>query len=154
MPALRINVGFVVKPAIKGFWDSSRMDSRSAPSAKILTLNAVDLAGAMPRARFCSEFASGMAAPLPAGDFDNPIRGFGQRSHFEIRSIGAAFAIAVINEHGLAAGALAGFHVAPAVADDVTRGQVDIPTACGIEEQSGLRFAAGAMIAVVMRANE
>src|SRR5262245_46234576 len=36
MPALRIRVGFVVKPRMKSFLYNSAMPSRSAPSAKIL----------------------------------------------------------------------------------------------------------------------
>jgi hypothetical protein len=34
MPALRINVGFVVYPEMMGFVDSSRNMGRDAPSAK------------------------------------------------------------------------------------------------------------------------
>jgi hypothetical protein len=42
---LRIKVGLVVKPEIKGFLASARIESRSAPSAKILTRSADKLSG-------------------------------------------------------------------------------------------------------------
>ena len=41
-PALRISVGLVVKPWIQGLSASSRMEARSAPSAKILTAKRSD----------------------------------------------------------------------------------------------------------------
>ena len=53
----------------------------------------------------------------------------------------------------LAARAVSGFDVAPAIAHDVARCEIDIPDARGFEQQAGLRLAAGAARGVVVRAD-
>src|SRR5580698_9291219 len=112
MPALRISVGLVVNPRIQGLSASSRIEARSAPSAKILTRN---------------EAISGMArsgGALDLGGPQNPLCGFAQRADLNERPVRALFSVAVVDEDGAATGAMAGFDIAPTVAHDVTRFEI------------------------------
>lgn len=63
------------------------------------------------------------------------------------------FVISVIDKKTSAAGALSRRNVAPAVANHIAGGQIDIKFASGIEQQARLRFATGAPISVDMRAH-
>src|SRR5690348_4901280 len=139
MPALRMSVGLVVNPWIRGLQASSRIDARSAPSAKIFTRN--------------SEAASGIAEHGSLRGPQNPVRGLAQRPDLYVRPIGAPFAIAIIDKHRLASGSLPGFDVAPAIAHDEARLQIDVPAARRFEQEAGTRLAAGAAVGIVVRAN-
>src|SRR5271170_5228119 len=142
MPALRMSEGLVVNPRIQGLPASSRIEARSAPSAKILTRNEV-ISGIAWRfqkmARACSS--------------QNPIRGFAQRADLDERPVRTLFSVAVVDENGAATGAMAGFDVAPTVTDDVAGFKIDVPDSGGFEQQAGLRFAAGAARGVIVRAH-
>jgi len=70
-----------------------------------------------------------------------------------VRAVGAAFAIFVVQKKGLTSSALAGFDIAPTVAHDVAAGEVDIPTARGLEQEARPGFAAEATVGVIVRAD-
>src|SRR5580698_7077893 len=133
MPALRISVGLVVNPRIHGLSASSRIAARSAPSAKILTRN--EAISAITRHLQLMAGTSGS---------ENPLRRFAQRADTDEGTIGTLFGVAVVDENRAATGAMAGFDVAPAIADDEAGFEIDIPDASGFEQQPRLRFAAGA----------
>src|SRR5208337_4661668 len=141
MPALRISVGLVVNPRIHGLSASSRMEAQSAPSAKILTRN--EATSGIARH---SHWHASMSAPK------NPLRGFAQRADSHERPIGTLFGVAVVDEDRATAGAVAGFDVAPTVANNIAGLQIDIPNAGRFEQQARLRLAAGATRGVVVRA--
>src|SRR5580658_5796414 len=141
MPALRISVGLVVNPRIQGLSASSRMEARSAPSAKIFTRNE-----AISGIAHCSRGSAPTSGP------QNPERGFAQRADLHERPVRTLFGVAVVDENGAAAGAMAGFDVAPAVANDVAGFKIDVPDPGGFEQQAGLGFSAGAAGGVVVRA--
>src|SRR5579863_3199863 len=107
MPAFRISVGLVVNPLMSGFAARSRMEARSAPSAKILTRYKA-ISGILRRGRSMAR-ASGSK---------NPVGGLAQRADAHERTIGALFGVAVIDENRSATSALSGGDVAPAVAYD------------------------------------
>src|ERR1700722_15182390 len=140
MPALRISVGLVVKPRIHGLSASSRMEARSAPSAKILTRN---------------EAISGIARHFQlktrTSGSENPLRSFAQRTDPYEGTIRALLGVAIVHEHRAATGAMAGFDVAPAVTHDEARFQIDIPDTSRLQQQPRLRLAAGAARRVIMR---
>src|SRR5260370_6437034 len=134
-----MSVGWVVKPLIRGFAASSRIDCLSAPSANILTFNV--------------ETRSRMAQDSHSSFLNDPVGRFTQGTHAQVRRIRTALAVAVIHEEGLATRALSCFHVAPAVAHDVAFAKIDTPTARRFEQQTGPGLAAGAMRVVVVRAH-
>src|SRR5665213_92272 len=114
MPALRSRVGLVVNPLIKGLVASPRIEARSAPSAKILTRN-----------RAISGISWGLHEMARASASQNPMRGVAERADANERPVGTLFGVTVVDENGAAAGAMAGFDVAPAVADNEARLQID-----------------------------
>src|ERR1700677_2595969 len=142
MPALRMSVGLVVKPRIQGLSASSRMEARSAPSAKILTWKEA-MSGIFQR----------LQAKTGASGSQNPMRGIAQRADAHERTIRALFGVAVIDENRTATGAMASRDVAPTVTHDEARFQIDIPDAGRFQEQPRLRLAAGAACSIVMRAD-
>lgn len=70
------------------------------------------------------------------------------------RGGGAALAVLVVEEDGAAASGVAGVDVAPAVADDEAGGEVDLMAGGACEHESGLGFAAGAIVFVVVIADD
>src|SRR5215472_18370241 len=127
MPALRIKLGLVVKPLIQELRASSRIDSLSAPSAKIFTC--------------MLEIRSGILQPRLSHAHD-PIGCFPERVDSQIRPMGPLFTIAVIYKNRPAAGTLARFHIPPPVPDDKARGEIDVQFARRVEQQPRLGLAA------------
>src|ERR1700733_1768125 len=142
MPALRMSVGLVVNPRIHGLSASSRIEARSAPSAKILTRNEV-----------MSGIARHFQMKARASGSENPLRRFAQRADTHEGTVRTLFGVTVIDENRAATGAMAGFDIAPTVADDEARLEIDIPDARGLEQQPRLRLAAGAARRIVVRAD-
>src|SRR5580704_12353842 len=140
MPACRISVGLVVNPLIRGLAARSRMEARSAPSAKILTRN-----------KATSGILRRLHKMARASGAQNILRGFAQRADAYERPIRTLFGVTVVHENGAAAGAMAGFDVAPTVAHNEARLQVYVPYASRFEQQPRLRLAAGATRRVIMR---
>src|ERR1700691_5770844 len=140
MPAFRSNVGLVVNPLIKGLVASSRMEARSAPSAKILT-----------RYRAMSGISWRFHEVARASGAQNPLRGVAERTDAYEGAIRTLLGIAVVDENRAATCAMAGFDVAPAVANNETRLQIDVPDPRRFEQEPGLRLAAGAARGVVVR---
>ena len=63
------------------------------------------------------------------------------------------FAIAVVDENGAATGAVPRLDVAPAVADNIAGGKIDVPALRSLDQQARLRLAAFAVSLVVVRAD-
>src|SRR5260370_40913720 len=127
MPALRIEVGLVVKPLIQGLRARSRIDWLSAPSAKIFTCMV--------------EIRSGILQPHVSHAHD-PVGRFAQRVDSQIWPMRPLFAVTIIDKDRPAAGALARFHIPPPIADDETSGEIDIQLSRRFEQQPWFRLAA------------
>src|SRR5438270_548383 len=126
MPALRISVGFVVKPLIIGSAAISFMPARSAPSAKSFTFRLL----------------TSLKKPfLPLGGLrgrphDNRGR-IGQRFYRNIRFLWPFFSVSIVNKQCLAAGRLGSSHIAPTISDHKTFCEVDPELLRGFEKHSG-----------------
>ena len=71
-----------------------------------------------------------------------------------VRLMGLVLRIAVVDEDGAAAGAAPGVHVAPTVADEIARGEVDpVPRGC-FKDHPWLGLAAGAIVGVGVEADD
>src|SRR5208282_5454513 len=107
-----------------------------APSANIFTRR-VDARGSdTPWASWRRESRSGMPALLSLRRLHNPAGRFPQRADSEIGTVRTPLAIAMIDKYGLTAGALTGFDITPAVSHDEAGGQVNIPLARRLHQQS------------------
>src|ERR1700680_3136946 len=125
MPAFRINVGLVVKPLICGSLAISRMPSKSAPSAKILTFKCFT-----PRIRMLLFSASGQ----------NNVRGFREGMHGIVRGCGFQFThIVQVDKDSLAARGTPGFDIAGTVSNHDAGGEIYAAVARGIEQHARLR---------------
>src|ERR1043166_6692596 len=117
-----MRVGLVVKPLTNGLRYISSMPALSAPSANSFT------------------FRSLTVVIHPPPRFRDDLLGcLGERSHAQERLLGLAFRVSVIDDERRAAGALSGFDVAPAVADDVGLVQVDLVALRRFEKTAGIR---------------
>src|SRR5437667_7162803 len=101
---------------MRGLRDSSKMEVCSAPSAKIFIRRSSAL---------------GMALGIPSLGRENPRNRFAQRPDTDERRLRLALAITVVDEYRLASGAVGGFDVAPSIANEVARCQIDFPLRCG-----------------------
>src|SRR5690242_5562685 len=113
---------------MSGFWANARMDSRSAPSAKILT--------------WSMETRSGTTTNLLGGSLHDPIGSLSQRVRLDVGCIRAALAITIVHKNGAASGPLPGFDITPAISHEVAGVQIDIPGPGGFQHQAWLRLAA------------
>src|SRR5260370_18535069 len=134
-----MSVGFVVNPAISGRAASSRIPSRSAPSAKIFTVLSPS-----------SVISVALRWPLLLLD---PGCGVGQIGHGDIRLDRCRSAVVTVEMHGLLPGAARGFDVTPPVAHARAARQIEGQARRGTKQHARLGLAARAGIAVVMRAH-
>src|SRR5258708_917325 len=146
MPALRIRLGFVVNPLIRGFLYMVRMPSKSAPSAKIFT---------------ASWFSRSIPSPLrpsqtkPARDQGRAASRFAQydlrrlphRGSDEIRTVRLLVRIAQVDKDRPATDGLPGRDVGPPIADHKASRTVEPQPASGAAQHARSRFAAVAFIA-------
>src|SRR6185503_21334451 len=105
MPALRISVGLVVNPLIRGFRLRLEIPFRSAPSAKIFTFNS--LTGFIAFQPHSTGFRSLS---------ENNLHGFGERSHYKIRRIDLPFRVTAFHKNRGASSRLPGRNIPPAIA--------------------------------------
>src|SRR5579863_4295764 len=138
---------------MRGFLASSRIEFKSAPSANILTLSEAARGWDTPCARLNSELWLSMATPLPVNRLDNPVGRLAQRTNSEVRAVRPALTITMVDKHRLAAGAVTGFHIAPAVSHHEAGCEVNIPAARGIHQKPRHWLAASTMRGIVVRAN-
>ena len=86
---------------------------------------------------------------------DDPVGCFSQRSHRGFRRLRRrSLPIAVIDQNRFATCGVAGIDVAPAISHKETARQVDVVLALGLEQKSGQRLAASAIIRIIMIADE
>src|ERR1700722_19030973 len=114
MPAFRMSVGLVVNPLIKGLSTSSRMEARSAPSAKILTRN-----------NATSGILQRLQREARASGSQNPLRGFAQGADTDEGAVRTLLGVAVVDKNRPATCAVAGCNVAPPIANNEARLQID-----------------------------
>src|ERR1700685_4109559 len=86
-----------------------------------------------------------------ASGSENPLRCVAQRTHAYKGAIRTLLGIAVVDEDRATARAMAGFDVAPTVADDKAGLQVDLPHMRRFQQQPRLRLAAGAACRIIVR---
>src|SRR3954466_6081170 len=137
MPAFRMRVGFVVKPLMKGSWYSLVMSFRSAPSAKIFTVN-----------RSIDSIENSFRPIEP-----NPVGCVGKRLDDGVRRLGVRFQVRPVDEDRRASCAASRFDVPPPVADHEARFKTESVVAGCRPQQSVLRLPTVALIAVVMVAD-
>src|ERR1044071_3176900 len=82
---------------------------------------------------------------------EDPVGCFGQGSKFRIRLRLERLAVAVADENGAASGAVPGLDVAEPIADHEALVESDAIAFCRTQQQSRLRFAAVAIVDIVMR---
>src|SRR6478672_4136483 len=71
-----------------------------------------------------------------------------------VRLVRLVLRVTVVDKDGAAAGAAAGVHVAPTVADEIARGEVDPVPGGGLEDHPRLGLAAGAIVGVGVEADD
>ena len=116
-----MRVGLVVKPEIRGSAARATMLSRSAPSAKM----------AMPRSEGTWH--------LRRIRHDPSLR-LAQAGHDGVRSDGLLLVVAPVHEYCPTSGPLAGFDVAPTVADHVAPPKVETEVGRSLQKQTGTGF--------------
>src|SRR5579863_5596013 len=115
----------------------------SAPSANTCTRNSD------------TDFVFVFITRLLQTGIHDPVGGFAQRSHRSFRRLsGLSLAIAVIDQNRFAPCGVAGIDVAPAISNNKAASQIDIVLALGLIQQARLRFAAIAVILIVMIADQ
>ena len=129
-----MSVGLVVKPWIHGSARSASTRARSAPSAKILTRSALEQVTGSPAARIQAA-ASARFRTVASG---RP---------------GTGSLYPRVQEDSPTTGSPAGLDVAPAITDHEARREVE-PVLGGVEQHPRLRLAAGALVGVVVRADD
>ena len=132
-----MSVGFVVNPAISGRAASSRMPSRSAPSAKIFTRR--------------SPYSVILYLSHVALEAANPRHGLEQASDDEVGAHCRRLVIMTFDEDRANPGAPSGFDVPPPVAHAHAGRQIEVEPASGVEKHARLRLAAAASVVVVVR---
>src|SRR5450432_2075517 len=98
-------------------------------------------------------FTPSASRDSPSGEY--PLHRARERIGTEIRrTIGLAFLVLAVDQHGAATGGGAGLDIAPAVANQETPAEVDSVPSGGFQQQAGLGLPAGAGIGIVVPADQ